>query len=110
MESKPNDNSVFVATTDNDARSTAERVFCLVNVDDHSVHHHNLFTVNVFYTSLENKYSVDTVPRFIDALVVHVSNSESDDAFWYMRQKSVHGLRIVFSSNNNISEIENIYK
>ena len=81
MESKPNDNSVFVATTDNDARSTAERVFCLVNVDDHSVHHHNLFTVNVFYTSLENKYSVDTVPRFIDALVVHVSNSESDDAF-----------------------------
>ena len=111
MESKPTYNYVFVAPTDNDARSAAERIFSLENVDDHSVHHHNLFTVNVFYTSLENKYPVDTAPGFIDVLVVNVSNPESDDELrGYIRQKSLHGVRVVFSSNDSTSEVENIYE
>ena len=79
METKPTDNSAFVAPTNNDARSTAEEVFFLVNVDDHCVHHHNLVAINVKYSFLKSKYSVDTVPRFIDVLVIRVSNSESDD-------------------------------
>ena len=79
METKPTDNSAFVGTTNNDARSTAEEVFSLVNVDDHCVHHHNLVAINVKYSFLKSKYSVDTVPRFIDVLVIRVSNSESDD-------------------------------
>ena len=110
-ENKPTDNSAFVALTNNDARSTVEEVFSLVNVDDHSVHHHNLFIFNVFYTSLKSKYPVNTARRFIDVLFVHASNPVSEDEFrWYMPQKSVHSLHVVFSSNNNISEIENIYK
>ena len=88
MESKPAYNSVLLAPTDKDTRLAAERNF-----------------------SLENKYSVDTALVFTDVLVVHVSNLESDDELrWYIAQTSLYGVRVVFSSNYDTSEIENIYE